>query len=69
MKQRMIIKLNFDFSYDEWDHARQKYRKDWCKLNEKTVKEVSNNFIADTPNKHRGLLKNLNRTFEVTETR
>ena len=56
---------NFDFSYDEWDHARQKYRKDWCKLNEKTVKEVSNNFIADTLNKHRGLLKNLNRTFEA----
>ena len=56
---------NFDFSYDEWDHARQKYRKDWCKLNEKTVKEVSNNFITDTLNKHRGLLKNLNRTFEA----
>ena len=56
---------NYGFAYDEWDHARQKYRKDWCKLNEKTILETSNNFIAETLKKHRGLLKNLNRTFEA----
>ena len=56
---------NFEFSYNEWDHARQQYKKDWCKLNEKTVEEVSSNFIKETLSKYRGLLKNLNRTFEA----
>ena len=57
--------LNSEFTYNEWDHARQQYKKDWCKLNEKTIEEVSSNFIKETLNKYRGLLKNLNRTFEA----
>lgn len=56
---------NYDFCYNEWDHATQKYRKDWCKLNEITIEGIDNNFIQETLNKHRGLLKNLNRTFEA----
>ena len=56
---------DYNFIYNEWDHARQKYRKDWCKLNVKTIEGVKNNFISETLNKHRGLLKNLNRTFEA----
>ena len=56
---------NFDFCYNEWDHATQKYRKDWCKLNEKEIEGIDDNFIQETLNKHRGLLKNLNRTFEA----
>ena len=56
---------NYDFCYNEWDHATQKYRKDWCKLNEITIEGIDNNFIQETLNKYRGLLKNLNRTFEA----
>jgi len=56
---------DYEFSYNEWDHARKKYRKDWCKLNEKTIDGIDNDFIKETLNKHRGLLKNLNRTFEA----
>ena len=51
--------------YNEWDHATQKYRKNWCKLNVKTIEGINNNFINETLSKHRGLLKNLNRTFEA----
>jgi nitric oxide reductase NorD protein len=58
---------NSDYThlYNEWDHATQKYRKNWCKLNVKTIEGVNNNFINETLSKHRGLLKNLNRTFEA----
>jgi len=56
---------NYNFSYNEWDHSRQKYKKDWCKLNVKTIEGVDNNFTNETIRKHRGLLKNLNRTFEA----
>ena len=56
---------DYNFIYNEWDHSMQKYRKDWCKLNVHTVKEINSNFIQDTLNKHRGLLKHLNRTFEA----
>ncbi len=53
------------FLYDEWDHSRQKYRKDWCHLKEVDIKPVHNNFVNNTLHKHRGLLKRLHRTFEA----
>ena len=56
---------NDGYKYNEWDHARKQYKKDWCKLNEKTIEGVNNNFIKETLTKYRGLLKNLNRTFEA----
>ena len=56
---------DYEFTYNEWDHARKKYRKDSCKLNEKIIEGTDSNFIKETLNKHRGLLKNLNRTFEA----
>ena len=51
--------------YDEWDHMRQHYRKDWCLLQERDVHPVQDGFVANTLNKHRGLLKHLYRTFEA----
>tara|TARA_B110000977_G_scaffold43147_1_gene58468 strand:+ start:78675 stop:80954 length:2280 start_codon:yes stop_codon:yes gene_type:complete len=51
--------------YDEWDHSRQKYRKDYCHLFEHTVPEVTSDFAAKTLKKHYGLMKSLNRTFEA----
>jgi len=53
------------FLYDEWDHSRQKYRKDWCHLKELPVQAAHNNFVKNTLHKHRGLLKNLHKTFEA----
>ena len=51
--------------YDEWDHSRQKYRKDWCQLRELEVRPVHDGFVQKTLNKHRSLLKHLHRTFEA----
>ncbi|MFK7816860.1 MAG: nitric oxide reductase activation protein NorD [Gammaproteobacteria bacterium] len=54
-----------EFLYDEWDHSRQKYRKQWCHLKEVEIRPVHNNFVTNTLHKHRGLLKRLHRTFEA----
>ena len=51
--------------YDEWDHSRQKYRKEWCHLKEPEVSPVQDDFVPRTLDKHRGLLKHLHRTFEA----
>lgn len=53
------------FLYDEWDHSRQKYRKEWCQLREIDVEGKDSDFVEKTLNKHRSLLKHLNRTFEA----
>ncbi|MGH1536572.1 MAG: nitric oxide reductase activation protein NorD [Gammaproteobacteria bacterium] len=53
------------FLYDEWDHSRQKYRKNWCHLRELDIKPIENNFVNKTLHKHRGLIKHLHRTFEA----
>lgn len=54
-----------EFLYDEWDHSRQKYRKQWCHLKEVDIHPVHNDFVERTLRKHRGLLKRLHRTFEA----
>ena len=51
--------------YDEWDHVRQHYRKEWCLLRERDVHPVRDGFVGQTLAKHRGLLKHLYRTFEA----
>jgi nitric oxide reductase NorD protein len=51
--------------YDEWDHVRKKYRKDWCLLKERDVFPAEAAFVADTLARHRGTLKHLRRTFEA----
>lgn len=53
------------FLYDEWDHSRQKYRKEWCQLRERKVEGKPSDFVEQTLDKHRGLLKHLHRTFEA----
>ena len=60
------LEINNDvFLYDEWDHSRQKYRKQWCHLKEIDIQPKHNNFVNNTLHKHRGLLKRLHRTFEA----
>jgi len=53
------------YFYDEWDHSRLKYRKSWCQLKELDVRPVHDGFVNETLYKHRGLLKQLHRTFEA----
>lgn len=53
------------FLYDEWDHSRQKYRKDWCQLRERKIEGKPSDFVEKTLIKHKGLLKHLHRTFEA----
>tara|TARA_R110002049_G_scaffold2743_4_gene21069 strand:+ start:3405 stop:5669 length:2265 start_codon:yes stop_codon:yes gene_type:complete len=53
------------FLYDEWDHSRQKYRKEWCQLREIEVTGTPSDFVEKTLHKHRKLLKNLHNTFEA----
>jgi nitric oxide reductase NorD protein len=53
------------FLYDEWDHSRQKYRKEWCQLREIDVEGKPSDFVEKTLDKHRSLLKHLHRTFEA----
>jgi nitric oxide reductase NorD protein len=53
-----------DLSYDEWDHASQRYRRNWCQMHEQSIVPVNGDFVEETLNKYRGLLKQLHRTFE-----
>ncbi|QEP44887.1 VWA domain-containing protein [Ectothiorhodospiraceae bacterium BW-2] len=51
--------------YDEWDHGRQHYRKNWCAVREKEVTPVDDEFIYLTRQKYSPLMKHLRKTFEA----
>lgn len=51
--------------YREWDYLRQRYRQDYCLMNELDVPPVNDNFVEMTLDKYRGLLKSIKKTFEV----
>ncbi|UCE88634.1 MAG: VWA domain-containing protein [Pseudomonadota bacterium] len=51
--------------YDEWDHLRQQYRKGFCRLFERDVHPVFDDFVEQTRHKYHGLLKHIYRTFEA----
>lgn len=53
------------FLYNEWDHERQHYRKNWCVLRELDVHPQTPEFVAQTLVKYSGLVKVLRRTFEA----
>ncbi|MEJ2344780.1 MAG: hypothetical protein P8076_03055 [Gammaproteobacteria bacterium] len=54
-----------DRVYDEWDYQRKHYRKGWCLLKQRDVRPVYDQFVERTLDKHRGLLRQLYRTFEA----
>ena len=49
----------------EWDHAIQKYRKDWCHIYIESTDEGEPDFITQTLSKHYGIIHRLHRTFEA----
>jgi nitric oxide reductase NorD protein len=53
------------FLYDEWDHRRQHYRKDWCVLREVDVHPGDPHFVADVLARHQPAVSRLKRTFEL----
>lgn len=53
------------YLYDEWDHGRQHYRKNWCALREARIEPVEDNFVERTREKYHSLIKQLRRSFEA----
>jgi len=53
------------FLYNEWDHTRNHYRKDWCVLREQSVPPQDEPFVERTLRKYAGVLPELRRTFEA----
>jgi nitric oxide reductase NorD protein len=53
------------FLYDEWDHGRQHYRKNWCAIREKPGPTVKDDFIEKTRSKYHSQIKQLRRSFEA----
>jgi len=51
--------------YNEWNFKRQHYHKNWCVLRELEIEPIYDNFVTDTLEKHKGLLKSLRHTFEI----
>jgi nitric oxide reductase NorD protein len=53
------------FLYNEWDCDRKHYHKNWCVLREMDVHPQPESFVTKTLAHHKGLVKNLRRTFEA----
>ena len=53
------------YLYNEWDHRRRHYRKDWCVLREVDVHPVAEPFVAEVLRKYSGLSARLRKTFEA----
>ncbi len=53
------------FLYDEWDHARQHYRKNWCVLREIDMAAGDPAYVGQVQDKYQGMIKHLRRTFEA----
>jgi len=53
------------YLYNEWDHERQHYRKNWAVLRELDVRPQHDDFAANTVAKYLGLVRDLRRTFEA----
>lgn len=51
--------------YNEWNFKRQHYHKNWCVLRELEVKPEYDNFVEETLDKYKGVLKSLRHTFEI----
>lgn len=51
--------------YDEWDHHRQNYRKNWCVLRELETRAVYDDFVDRTLARHHWLIGEIRRGFEA----
>lgn len=53
------------FFYNEWDHGRQHYRKNWCVVREVEVPPEADGFRERTLQKYAGLVRHLRKSFEA----
>lgn len=53
------------FFYNEWDHKRRHYRKNWCVLRERNVHPGNRDFIDATLARYSTQIAQLKRTFEL----
>ena len=53
------------FLYNEWDHKRRHYRKNWCVLRELDVHPGDMKFVGTTLARHSAQVAQLKRTFEL----
>jgi len=53
------------YLYNEWDHQRRHYRKNWCVLHEVDVEPADGGFVEDTLLKYRPQVAQLKRAFEA----
>jgi nitric oxide reductase NorD protein len=53
------------FFYDEWDHVRRHYRKNWCVLRESETQPGDTQFVTATLAKYSPSIRQLKRTFEL----
>lgn len=53
------------YFYDEWDHVRQHYKKNWCVVREMHVTPVYDDFVQQTLSNNMGIVKSLRRNFEA----
>lgn len=51
--------------YNEWNFKRQHYHKNWCVLRELEIEPEYDDFVENTLDKYKGLLKSLRHTFEI----
>ncbi|MEA3292718.1 MAG: nitric oxide reductase activation protein [Pseudomonadota bacterium] len=51
--------------YDEWDHHRQNYRKNWCVLRELETRAVYDDFVDETLARYHWLIGEIRRGFEA----
>lgn len=55
--------------YDEWDHRRMDFRRNWCFLARKEITPVKGTFVGATLEKYRNHLVRLRRQFEMMRSR
>ncbi|MCU7818520.1 MAG: hypothetical protein KZQ56_13565 [gamma proteobacterium symbiont of Lucinoma myriamae] len=53
------------YFYDEWDHVRQHYKKNWCVVREMHITAVYDDFVQQTLSNNMGIVKSLRRNFEA----
>ncbi len=53
------------YFYDEWDHIRQQYKKNWCVVREVNISPIYDDFVSQTLTKNRGIVQALRRNFEA----
>ena len=54
-----------ELRYDEWDHRRGNYRKDWCVLRERDVRPGDPGFVDLVLERYRPQIRQLKRSFEA----